>query len=323
MRSPSAPAGRARTPLGSPSAARPTIPVIRRRRPRSRLPVISDSRRYGRPSAGAGLGVEQLLREDGGLADVGAAGGGEQGQRLVLRQLAQVLQRSGPSGIVEFGPVAAAELGEPVRIVGIPAAQGSGWGDLLAPFVQVSLILGQAARPEAVDQHPGAVLGSALVVDAADPYAGLLLHAGASLVRRRWDPEDGRGLRLPVRPGAAQAAALVLPDQFGRRRQVIAHADRPGRVLNRVRGASSPPRSSRPTSRTPGRPRQPRWPVSEPRVPRSPRPRPWGPIAASRPPIEGRTPNLAARPRRRTGRSPDPRPGTGVGALAMPFARDH
>src|SRR6476661_6962919 len=230
--------------------------------------VMSDSRRYGRPSAGAGLGVEQLLREDGGLADVGAAGGGEQGQRLVLRQLAQVLQRSGPSGIVEFGPIAAAELGEPVRIVGIPAAQGSGWGDLLAPFVQVGLILGQAARPEAVNQHPGAVLGCAVVVDAADSYAGLLLHARASLVRR-WDPEDGRGLRLPVRPGAAQAAALVLPDQFGRRRHVIAHADRPGRVLNRVRGASSPPRSSRPASRTPGRPRQPRWPASEPRVPRS------------------------------------------------------
>jgi hypothetical protein len=33
----------------------------------------------------SGLGVKQLLREDGGLADVGAAGGGEQGQRLALR----------------------------------------------------------------------------------------------------------------------------------------------------------------------------------------------------------------------------------------------
>src|SRR3954454_18976371 len=142
--------------------------------------------------SGRGLGALQLLREDGGLADVGAAGGGEQGQRLALRQLAQVLQGSDPPGIVEFGPIAAAELGEPERIVGIPAAQGCGRSDLLAPFVQVSLILSKAARPQAVDQDPGAVLGCALVVDAADPYSELLLHARASLVRR-WDPEDGRG----------------------------------------------------------------------------------------------------------------------------------
>ena len=130
-----------------------------------------------------------------------------------------MLQRSGPSGIVEFGPIATAELGEPVRIVGIPAAQGSGWGDLLAPFVQVSLILGQAARPEAVDQHPGAVLGCAVVVDAADPYSGLLLHARASPVSShpRLRADGGGGRRDSDTTALRRGRVHLVPTCLGRR----------------------------------------------------------------------------------------------------------
>jgi len=88
----------------------------------------------GRRSVASGIGDEQV-REHGGFADLGVPGGGEQSQRLVPRQLAQVLQRFGPIGIVEFCPVAARELSEPVGIVAILFAQCRRRRDLLAPLV--------------------------------------------------------------------------------------------------------------------------------------------------------------------------------------------
>jgi hypothetical protein len=54
-----------------------------------------------------------------------------------------VLEVFGPFGVIEFEPVSAGELGEPVRVMAVPPAQGRRWGDLLAPLVEVGPVLGQ------------------------------------------------------------------------------------------------------------------------------------------------------------------------------------
>jgi hypothetical protein len=66
----------------------------------------------------------------------------------------------------EFGEVAATELGEPLGPVAVPAAQRRGWGDVLEPLVQVGGVLAHAPWPHPVDQHPEAVVGRRVVVDA-------------------------------------------------------------------------------------------------------------------------------------------------------------
>jgi hypothetical protein len=65
--------------------------------------------------------------------------------------------------------------------------------------------------------------------DAVSLIAGPLLAGSTVLVGL---------LRLPARPGAAQATALVLPDQFGCRRHVIAHGNRHGCRVEPLRGDS-------------------------------------------------------------------------------------
>src|SRR5256885_12131929 len=57
--------------------------------------------------------------EHHGLADLGMLGGGEQSQRLLFRHFPQVLQRFGPLGLLQLGPVAAGELLEARRVVAV------------------------------------------------------------------------------------------------------------------------------------------------------------------------------------------------------------
>src|SRR5689334_958227 len=74
-------------------------------------------------SAGASDGRAEVVGQDGGLADVGVLGGGEQRQGGVGGQGAQAGDRGAWPGLVELGQVAAAELVELRGIVAVPAAE--------------------------------------------------------------------------------------------------------------------------------------------------------------------------------------------------------
>jgi hypothetical protein len=80
----------------------------------------------------------QPLREDGRRAVVEAAGGGEQGQIELVGDLAEVSGSLPPLRLCQFGQVPAAELGEPVGLMAVPAAQFGGRGDVAQPLVQAA-----------------------------------------------------------------------------------------------------------------------------------------------------------------------------------------
>ena len=80
----------------------------------------------------------QPLREDGRLAVVEVAGGGEQGQIELVGDLAEVSGGLLPLRLCQFGQVPAAELGEPVGLVAVPAVQFGGRGDVAQPLVQAA-----------------------------------------------------------------------------------------------------------------------------------------------------------------------------------------
>src|SRR5690606_28092543 len=68
----------------------------------------------------------------------------------------------------EFGQVALPEL-VPVRQVFVkPLAELVGRCELLEPFVQAGFFLGDAPRPQPVDQHPVPVIGRRRVVGSFD-----------------------------------------------------------------------------------------------------------------------------------------------------------
>jgi hypothetical protein len=89
----------------------------------------------------------QPLREDGRLAVVEVAGGGEQGQIELVGDLAEVSGGLPPLRLCQFGQVPAAELGEPVGLVAVPAAQFGGRGDVAQPLVQAASSAPLGARP--------------------------------------------------------------------------------------------------------------------------------------------------------------------------------
>jgi hypothetical protein len=115
-----------------------------------------------------------------GFADLGLLGRGEERQSPVFGEVAQVSQRVCMLGIFEFGPVAMAELREAFRVVAVPLAQFRGRGNLLAPLVEMGLLLGHSPWPDAVDQHSGAVGLLRSLVDPADVHGLLACHGGTS-----------------------------------------------------------------------------------------------------------------------------------------------
>jgi predicted ArsR family transcriptional regulator len=60
-------------------------------------------------------------------------------------------------------------LGELGRVVTVPGTQFRRRRDVLRPFVQSRGVLAQSARPDPVDEHPGAVVGRWRVIDPAGP----------------------------------------------------------------------------------------------------------------------------------------------------------
>jgi hypothetical protein len=123
-----------------------------------------------RLAARVGLDVlAQDLGQHRGLADLDFLGRGEQRHRPVGGHLAQPAEFPARRAAGQLVDVATAELVELCRVVPVPLAQFGGWRGVLGPLVQPGGVLAQAARPDPVDQHPGAVIGRRRVVDAADP----------------------------------------------------------------------------------------------------------------------------------------------------------
>jgi hypothetical protein len=80
-------------------------------------------------------GSSEEFGEDHGLADRGVPAGGQERQGPPVRQLGQVEQGGGLLTGRKLESIAAAELGEALRVVAVPAAQRGRRGDVAAPFV--------------------------------------------------------------------------------------------------------------------------------------------------------------------------------------------
>src|SRR6185312_2822126 len=117
------------------------------------------------PGQHRGLAVVEILRR------------GEQRQRLPGRgQGAQPAERGPLRGAGQLAEVTLAEFVELGRVVPVPGTQLGGRRDVLGPVVQPECVLAQAARPDPVDEHAGAVLHRRLLVDAARPDLGNGTH---------------------------------------------------------------------------------------------------------------------------------------------------
>jgi hypothetical protein len=65
----------------------------------------------------------QQIRQNGGFADVGVLGGGAQRQCTGVREAPQVVDCRGSFRCCQLGAIAAAELCEPLRVMGTPGPQ--------------------------------------------------------------------------------------------------------------------------------------------------------------------------------------------------------
>src|SRR6476620_6004790 len=115
-------------------------------------------------------GLAELQGQPRGLAMVQVFGRGEQRQRPPGRgQGAEPAERGPLRGAGQLTEVALPEFAELGRVMAVPRAQLGGRRDVLGPVVQPERVLAQAARPDPVDEHAGAVRVRRLVVDAAEP----------------------------------------------------------------------------------------------------------------------------------------------------------
>ena len=122
----------------------------------------------------------------------------------------------------QFGVVAAAELGEAVRLVAVPAAQVGRGGDVAQPLVQMRVRLAHAPRPDPVHQHPRTVLGRGLLVDSAiadrtRPWRHLSLTGRPRAARAMWLPAVGRPPAGPARARRRTRRTTTWSRHTGRR----------------------------------------------------------------------------------------------------------
>jgi predicted ArsR family transcriptional regulator len=129
------------------------------------------------------------------LADGKLLGRRQQRHWAAGRARTQPRERLALPGRGEFRDVAAPEFGEPGRVVTVPGPQFRRRRDILRPLIQPRRVLAEPARPDPVNQHPGAVVGRRRVVDPADP-----------------DPRAGSsGHDAPSRDCATACLVLILP----------------------------------------------------------------------------------------------------------------
>src|SRR5262249_33781685 len=111
-----------------------------------------------------------------GLAVIDVAGGREQSEMAVSRQVVQPRPRRLVVRGLELGEVAAPKLGEPVRVVGEPLAQFRRGCDIAQPLVEAALIAADTPGPDAIHEHASSLAPPGLVVDAAEADRGLGWH---------------------------------------------------------------------------------------------------------------------------------------------------
>jgi hypothetical protein len=94
-------------------------------------------------------------------------GSSEENERLDGTDPEKMVDSIGRRWAPQLGSVTAGELGKPLRVVAVPAAQLRARRRVLEPLVQVGVGRFDAARPEPVDED--AIAGTPrVVVDAAD-----------------------------------------------------------------------------------------------------------------------------------------------------------
>jgi len=120
--------------------------------------------------------------QHGGVAEIKLAHRGQQGERAFARRAAQIRDRLAERG--KLRPIAPVELGEPRRLMAVPAPQLMARREVGTPGVERKRGLGDAARPQAVDQDAPPVVRRPLLVDALDAHARLR-RARAPWPRRR------------------------------------------------------------------------------------------------------------------------------------------
>ena len=138
--------------------------------------------------------------KDGGTAHNEFSRRGEQRDGLIEGELAQVLDGCLVLSVIEFGPVAPRKLVELPRIVAVPLAQLRRRCNVLAPFIEMSPLLAEPARPQAIDKYPLARRGERLLVDARerdlmgnhDPILALPHNPGEALAIVRTARTVGR-----------------------------------------------------------------------------------------------------------------------------------
>src|SRR5438034_4398166 len=126
----------------------------------------------GRLTAGfPGLaGLAEQPGQHRGLAMIQIFRRGEQRQRPPGRgQGTEPAERGPLGGAGQLTEVALTEFAEPGQVMAVPGAQLGGRRDVLGPVVQPERVLAQAARPDPVDEHAGAVRVRRPVIDAAEP----------------------------------------------------------------------------------------------------------------------------------------------------------
>jgi hypothetical protein len=68
----------------------------------------------------------------------------------------------------EFRKVPVLKLGPAIGIMAKPGAKAAAWRDVPEPNVYPRTLLGEPARPQAIDKHPASVRGRRRFVDALD-----------------------------------------------------------------------------------------------------------------------------------------------------------
>jgi len=115
-----------------------------------------------------------------GVLDV--TGSGEENERLDGTDPEEMVDSIRRRWAPQLGSVAAGELGEPLRVVAVPAAQLRARRGVLEPLVEVGVGRFDTARPEPVDEDAIAGTPCVVVVDAADLWLTMQRRHGISVL---------------------------------------------------------------------------------------------------------------------------------------------
>lgn len=125
--------------------------------------------------------------------------------------------------VIQLGAVTALELVPALGVVVEPAAEVVARCELPCPLVDLCVLLGDPARPDAVDEHTVAVVAGRLVVDASQPDSGahddielstplrwrIEASVGSSTARRRSVDVDSMCQRIRTRAATGRPAMIA------------------------------------------------------------------------------------------------------------------